>query len=326
MKKVFKMGPMIFTAILLLIACKKENTSSYREYPHWPLVQTLVATNVDSTAATLNGAVNAFGVSTTVIFEYGTTTSYGDSITVFQSPVTGDSLTHVNAVISGLTPCTIYYFRVKAENSKWINFYGPDSTFITLPRVKTLAETDVYISGATLNGAINANFLSTTVTFEYGTTTSYGQEITAEQSPITGNTITYVSATLTGLTHCIEYHFRVKAENSFEVVYGNDLTFTTGGIPTLTTTSISGITSTTAVTGGEITDDSCVDITDRGVICSLRIPPGPGSRRTHDGTGTGSFISNLTGLKSNTTYYVFAYTTNSAGIAFGDVLSFTTLP
>jgi len=326
MKKAFWTIKIIFTAMLLLITCKKENTSGYREYPHWPLVQTLVATNVDSTKATLNGTVNGYGLSTIVIFEYGTNTSYEDSVIAFQSPITGSNITNVSADISGLTPCTTYYFRVKAENSKWINFYAPDSTFITLPRVKTLAETNVNVSGATLNGAINANFLSTTVTFEYGKTTSYGQEITAEQSPITGNTITYVSATLTGLTRCFEYHYRVKAENSFEVVYGRDLTFTTGDIPTLTTTSISGITSTTAVTGGEITDDGCVDITDRGVICSLRISPGPGSRMTHDGTGIGSFVSSLTGLSPNTTYYVRAYAKNNAGFSSANLISFTTLP
>ena len=144
MKKVFWIIPIIFTAILLLIACKKEPPSSDTEnqYTHWPAVKTLEATNVDSTTAKLNGTVNAFGLSTTVTFEYGTTTSYGNTVTAFQSPVTGDSITHVSADISGLTPCIIYHFRVKAENSKWINFYGSDSTFIS-GRIPTLTTTSI---------------------------------------------------------------------------------------------------------------------------------------------------------------------------------------
>ncbi len=43
-----------------------------------------------------------------------------------------------------------------------------------------------------------------------------------------------------------------------------------------------------------------------------------------NGSGTGSFTSNLTGLTANTTYYVRAYATNSAGTAYGNQVSFTT--
>jgi hypothetical protein len=116
MKKVFWIRQIIFTAILLLIACKKEPPSGDTEgkYPHWPVVQTLVATNVDSTAAKLNGTVNGYDLPTTVTFEYGITTDYGSTVTAFQSPVRGDSITHVSADISGLTPGTTYHFRVKA--------------------------------------------------------------------------------------------------------------------------------------------------------------------------------------------------------------------
>ena len=253
MKKVFWSIPKIFTAILLLIACNKEEPFIGKEYPQWPAVKTLIATNVDSTSAKLNGTVNGYGLSTTVTFEYGTTSSYGDSITAIQSPVTGDSITHVSAVISGLTPNTIYYFRVKADNSKWLNFYGPDSPFITLPRVKTLAATNLSDNVATLNGAISANLLSTTVTFEYGVTTSYGKTITASQSPVTGNTLTYVSADITGLTITTDsiYHFRIKAENSLEVIYGRDMEFIAKGLRIITLEVIN-ITDTTAVSGGNL--------------------------------------------------------------------------
>ena len=47
---------------------------------------------------------------------------------------------------------------------------------------------------------------------------------------------------------------------------------------------------------------------------------------TTDGTGTGSFVSNLTGLLPGTTYHVRAYATNSAGTAYGNDVPFTTTP
>ena len=65
------------------------------------------------------------------------------------------------------------------------------------------------------------------VTFEYGTTVSYGNIATATQSPVTGNTITDVSANLAGLSANILYHFRIKSINDLGSSYGDDLIFTT---------------------------------------------------------------------------------------------------
>ncbi|NTW32944.1 MAG: DUF1566 domain-containing protein [Bacteroidetes bacterium] len=80
---------------------------------------TSAATNIGSTGttATLNGIVNAGGLPTTVTFEYGTTTSYGTTVTATQSPVTGSTNTNVSAAITGLTARTVYHFRVKAVNA-----------------------------------------------------------------------------------------------------------------------------------------------------------------------------------------------------------------
>ena len=46
----------------------------------------------------------------------------------------------------------------------------------------------------------------------------------------------------------------------------------------------------------------------------------------HDGSGTGTYTSSLTGLTANTLYYVRAYATNSVGTAYGNQVTFTTLP
>lgn len=221
MKREFWIKLSIFTVILLLNACKKEKTDL--EIPHWPVVKTMEVSNLTYTTATLNGTVNPNGLPTTVTFEYGHTNSYGQTLTA-QYPITGNDITNVRADISGLFPDTTYHFRVTAENSLWKNFSGSDKTFHT-PVPETLEATNLTYTTATLNGTVNAFGISAIVTFEYGTTTSYGQEITAGQSPVTGNESTNVSAILSGLAEGI-YHFRVKTINSAGTVYGNDMEFT----------------------------------------------------------------------------------------------------
>ncbi len=95
------------------------------------------------------------------------------------------------------------------------------------PAASTGAATAVGTSSATLNGIVNANGSDTTVTFEYGTDTSYGTNVTADQSPVTGNTNTTVNATISSLAPSTTYHYRVVAQNVNGTSYGEDMTFTT---------------------------------------------------------------------------------------------------
>ena len=187
------------------------------------------ATNVTTTSATINGSVNPNYLSTVITFEYGTTTSYGSTATATQSPATGNTVTNVSADITGLSAGTVYHLRVKAVNSLGTT-YSSDVTFTTLgqvPTVTTLAATNISTTNASVNGTVNANYLSSVVTYDYGTTTGYGSTVTATQSPVTGNSNTSVSANITGLTLGTTYHFRAKAVNSLGTSYGSDLTFAT---------------------------------------------------------------------------------------------------
>ena len=97
-----------------------------------------------------------------------------------------------------------------------------------------------------------------------------------------------------------------------------------GNLATLTTTVASSITETSAVSGGNITNNGGSLITQRGVCYSTSPSPTTANTTIISGSGTGSFTSNLTSLTANTTYYMRAYATNSAGTAYGNELSFTT--
>jgi hypothetical protein len=108
--------------------------------PASPSATTIAATNIGANTATLNGTVNANGYSATVTFEYGTTTSYGSTITATQSPVTGSSNTAVSAGVTGLTPNTFYHYRVKSVNCGGA-ITGTDQTFSTFLCDNTLTVT-----------------------------------------------------------------------------------------------------------------------------------------------------------------------------------------
>jgi uncharacterized protein (TIGR02145 family) len=97
---------------------------------------------------------------------------------------------------------------------------------------------------------------------------------------------------------------------------------TLSGVPVLTTTNINNITSSTASSGGNITSNGGSDVTVRGVCWSTTPNPTIANSKTNDGIGTGTFVSSITGLTNNTTYYLRAYATNSEGTGYGNELSF----
>lgn len=292
-----------------------------------PTADTNAATAATGTGATLNGIVNANNDSTTVTFQYGTTSAYGTTVTADQSPVTGNSNTAVSTAITGLTNNTTYHYRVAAQNSSGTT-YGADMTFFTgtaPPTVTTGTASSIGTISATLNGTVNANNDSTTVTFEYGETTGYGRTATADQSPVTGSTDTAVSVTPTDLLPNTTYHFRAVGQNAAGTTYGADMTFTTNAAntPTVTTANVTNIAASSATSGGNVTDEGGAPVTARGVCWSTTPTPTTADNLTVDGSGPGAFTSSLTGLTQLTTYYVRAYATNIYGTAYGQEIQFT---
>jgi|WetSurSiteA1Bulk_404760.scaffolds.fasta_scaffold02741_4 uncharacterized protein (TIGR02145 family) len=95
--------------------------------------------------------------------------------------------------------------------------------------------------------------------------------------------------------------------------------------PVMLTAKISDITTTSAISGGNITSDGGGEVTARGVCWNTNTNPTISNSKTTDGKGTGIFVSKLTDLRPGTLYYVKAYATNKFGTTYGFETSFTTI-
>jgi hypothetical protein len=281
---------------------------------------------VASFSATLNGSLDPHGLTTTIHFQYGTTTSYGHT-TAAQSQ-TGSTYRNVSANISGLSASRIYHFRIVTTNSGGTRF-GSDRTFTTLsptgaPVVTTSPAINVASFSATPNGSLDPHGLTTSVHFQYGTTTSYGLT-TAAQSQ-TGDTYRNVSANIGGLSANTIYHVRIVATNSGGTRYGSDSTFTTlsaTGPPVVTTNSATNVASFSAALHGSLDP--------HGLTTSVHFQYGTTTSYGHTtaaqsqtGNTYRTVSANISGLSASTVYHFRIVATNSSGTRYGSDSTFTT--
>ncbi|MEI6899657.1 MAG: hypothetical protein WCL00_07255, partial [Bacteroidota bacterium] len=203
--------------------------------------------------------------------------------------------------------------------------YGIEAVLVAPPTVTTTAATAVTTTTATLNGTVNANTNSSTVTFQYGLTTAYGSTIAATPGTVTGNTITNVSAAILGLTQNTLYHCRAVAVNLGGTTYGNDITFQTVALPTVVTTAAGGVTSTTATVNGTINANNFS--TTSSFNYGLTIAYGsnvPGVPLTVTGNTVTNVTAALSGLLPGNTYHYRINGVNAGGTVNGSDMTFLT--
>jgi len=231
--------------------------------------------------------------------------------------------------VTGLLPGKVYYIRAYATNSIGTGYGAQDTTTTkaVLPVITTTAISSVTITTAKSGGNIisNGGTIVTEHGICWGTTqnpTTAGNKIISE-SPGTG----IYTGSLISLTPNITYFVRAYATNVAGTAYGEQITFQTLlYTPYLSATALSAITATSVISGGTITSDWGAAITARGICWGTVQNPTIANSKTTDGSGRGSFTSAITGLTGNTTYYIRAYATNSAGTGYSSQIGFTTLP
>ena len=236
----------------------------------------------------------------------------------------GNFTSTANSLVAGKT----YYLRAYATNSAGTS-YGNEISFTTAANLPTVTTTA--ISSITANSAISGGNVTSDgggVVTVRGVVWSTKTEPTVAFSSKTtdgGGTGSFTSS-INSLIPGQLYYVRAYATNSAGTAYGAELTLTADGLlPTMSTTSISLLTSTTLSTGGNISYDGGSSITARGVVWGIASAPTVLlSTKTTDGTGTGTFVSSLTNLTPSTTYYLRSYATNNKGTGYGNEIIFTT--
>lgn len=199
-----------------------------------------------------------------------------------------------------------------------------EDTKVNLPELSTSEVTEVTYNSANCGGRFISG-KSTVITC--GTCWS-----TSEMPTVAGNKTTDnisdsgFSSSIKGLSANTTYYIRAYATNSAGTSYGEQRVFTTLNepvIPTVSTAAISSVTSTSAVSGGNVTSDGGLSVTARGICWSVSPNPTTADNKTVDGSDTGAFVSNFAGLMPGTNYYVRAYATNSKGTAYGNQVAFS---
>jgi DNA-binding beta-propeller fold protein YncE len=197
----------------------------------FPDANTGQGSGVHPTAVTLKGAVSPGGVQVTGCqFEFGTSTSYGQSVPCEQSPASigsGTSPVAVSANLSALQPNTEYHFRLLASNANGTS-RGVDVVVTTTgpPRFDGEWVANVAATSATVDANINPRWpTNTEYRLEYGMSTSYGETVTGSVGG--GSTEVVVSVHRQDLQSDTNYHYRIVVSNVYGTVEGPDQTFTT---------------------------------------------------------------------------------------------------
>ena len=227
--------------------------------------------------------------------------------------------------ITELEHATTYYVRAYAVNSYGTG-YSEEQEFKTLTilsSVTTKQVTEITVMSAKSGGIVTDDG-GGTVTAR-GVCWSTSENPTIDDAHTTdGAGLGEFDSALSGLVNSTQYYVRAYATNESGTTYGQVVGFTTIS-SNIITSDVTEITMTSAISGGTIIDDGGGTITAKGVCWNTLQNPTIDNAHTTDGAGPGTFTSSLSGLTSNTTYYVRAYVTTEGGTMYGDEVSFITL-
>jgi uncharacterized protein (TIGR02145 family) len=320
-----------YTYYVLAVAGEnKSDTIKIEITPIFPVaVTTGILTELSSDSVRISGEItNAGGGS---VVSRGICWSTSPTPTISNSKtLEGAGLGQFTSTIRGLQSSTQYYARAYGENSRGVS-YGAELTFSTFgpPKVTTRAIDSVLSTSAKGGGIVDGDGGSPVL--ELGVCwgkTNNPTILNSRTKDGSGKGPFY--SRLTQLDRSTRYYVRAYATNKFGTSYGNEVLFTTdNGIPNVSTTAITSITSNSASSGGSVTSDGGSAVTAKGICWSIAQNPtievAVAGGLTTSGSGLGPFSSLIGGLQPSTTYYVRAYATTQFGTSYGQQIAFTTI-
>lgn len=292
-----------------------------------PIVGTEAPSSIGSDSAILAGRVNARGLGTSIMIDYGTDTEHFSSIGCFPSPV-GDFFTRpVSASLSNLQQNTTYYYRIRAINSA-----GTTSSvirsFVTLPLPMSAASfaTEIGKTSATLLGRVNGRGIDTSLNIELGTDSfTFPIRIATIPAIASGDVETGVSGSVSGLQPGTTYYYRVVATNASGTSVSGTQTFrtltdpvpTVGGSFALSTTSV-------RVEGSVDPDGSSTTVVFEYGTDGVNFPNSVAAAQgAQSGSGNRPVSAVLTNLAQGITYHYRLRATSDGGVGVSETATFS---
>jgi hypothetical protein len=306
-------------------------------------------TNPGSTSVTLNGQVSAAEVGEEVTechFEYGTDTTYGQSLACLDNanaevgtganPITSAAPVQVHADLSGLTSETTYHYHLLATGAHGSSS-GADHEYLphAVAGLETEPPTGLNPTGVTLHGSFIGNGEDTHYYFQWGpqgTLANMTPEPPADAHSPTGPARTGVSTDLADLSPVTSYEYRVVAENGHGTSFGGVERFSTPpSAPLLAVESVGKVHADSALLHARINPgggDTTYHFEYGLEQCSTH--PGSCANTTVTDIGAGTAYRDLSAqlsqLTPSTRYYYRVVAENATGTLEGPDRDFITFP
>ena len=303
----------------------------------YPLLVTTTPHSMTTNYAVLGGEIYSDGNS--AVTERGVCYSTSPSPTYSDSHVADPEAAGIgtfviqpfkngNMIVGGLRENTKFYVRAYAVNSAGVAYGNLDSMMMQSSQLIAYGASSITITSFTMSGTVNSSGYKDIGTKGFVWSTTNVNPTVSDASSYDGFWAGGIGRNIFNLPTDTKYYYRVYAYTSNGLKYsGADSVSTLPSLlATLTTAHPSAMASSSAVSGGTISFNGNTAVTERGVCWSISPNPTLSGNHTATGSGTGTFVTNMTNLLGSTKYYVRAYALNTAGEGYGNLDSLVTAP
>lgn len=289
-----------------------------------PVVKTTTATSTATTISMQGEVIETWGYNVTergFVYSQQNAQPTTDDLKVNAGKGTGV----FNFTIQNLEPESQYYLRAYAINENGTSYGNTIRVMTTDGKASVSLGTITDITAQSASSLISVTKLGGASNLQ-----SCGLCWSTDANPTINDSIveangkqlnTNYTCIMSKLIPNTTYYVRAYATTDVATNYSAQKSFKTkDGLPTVETLDVGeNLTITSAISGGNITDDGGFPITERGVCWSTFPYPTTSDNKTSDGTGSGYYSSTITGLNlQSTTYYIRAYATNINGTVYGE--------
>lgn len=303
----------------------------------FPTTNMLEVTDVDMSSATFKGEILSAGTPeyTERGFVYSRSSIPVDATSGFsQKAATMDSNKAFSVSVNDLWNGYTYHVRAYAKNSVGMSLSTNEITFRTIGSITTVRTKEVAYIDA-VNG--NALFIGEIIKAGDPSYSEKGFCYNTNDEPTVSDKKNAVSGTgsgeyaflCDGLSKNTTYYVRAYAIQNNKTYYGSTIKFNTDKssqdcFPSVSTGQPTAYSTKIYVTG-KVTDEGATAVTKRGVCYSTdNSTPTTSNHTIENGSGSGSFDIQITGLTKNTKYYLRAFATNENGTSYGECRSINT--